>query len=367
MRLTPVTRATGLTLARDLPATGAARLPLLRAGTKLTERFAHALVQQGIHAVWVHDDLSDGIEPVELVPEPVRQQAASRVASALAEAREAFIGGVPLGGAVIEDLSEAVEQLTAAIISSPDAALALCDLAAADAYTHQHSIDVTALGLLLGRELMRRNGWRDYRGRLRFDRVEERLAKLGMGLLLHDIGKMSIPTEILDKPGELDEEEWALMRGHPDAGVALLASDSISPLVKSVVRDHHERWNGSGYPRGVPGSRIGEFARIAAVADVYDAMTSERPYKAAEPASVGVGVIVEGSGTQFDPAVVDVFRGLVFPYPIGTELALPDDRIGVVARVDPSQPEVPIVRVRSGDGWQEVPVDTRLAEAAPAA
>ncbi len=112
-----------------------------------------------------------------------------------------------------------------------------------DQYTHRHSVNVTALGLLLGRTIYRRHGWVDYRGKRRFDGIEARLALLGMGLLLHDVGKIAIPAAVLNKPGPLDEGEWELMRTHPDAGVALLRSETISPLVKSVVRHHHERWD----------------------------------------------------------------------------------------------------------------------------
>jgi HD-GYP domain-containing protein (c-di-GMP phosphodiesterase class II) len=160
---------------------------------------------------------------------------------------------------------------------------------------------------------------------------------------------MVVPAEVLNKPGKLDAEEWELMRSHPDAGVALLDSATIGPLVRSVVRDHHERFDGSGYPRGLLGDQLGEFPRIAAVADVYDAITSQRPYAAAEPAHVGVRVIADGAGTAFDPTVVRVFNRLVMPYPVGTEVPLPDGGIGVVAEVEADRPYEPLVRTVTGD------------------
>src|SRR5687768_474243 len=329
MRLTPLTRAVGRRLARDLPPTGPNRIPLLRRGALITPGFQRALAEHGLHAIWVEDPESEGIEPIELLPEPVRAETAARVASALDTAREAIGTSQQLPSSVLGDLHDVVALIAAAIADSPDAALVLSDLATADQYTHRHSVNVTALGLLLGRAYWRTEGWVDYRGVRRWDRIDERLAKLGMGLLLHDIGKMIVPAEVLNKPGKLDAEEWALMRSHPDAGVALLDSATISPLVRSVVRDHHERVDGSGYPRGLPGEQLGEFPRIAAIADVYDAITSQRPYAPAEPAHVGVRVIATSAGTAFDPAVVRVFRRLVMPYPLGTEVALPDGRVGV--------------------------------------
>ncbi len=362
MRLTPLTRAVGLTLARDLPPTGPNRIPLLRQGTVITPRFQAALGDHGIHAVWVDDPLSEGIEPVELLPEPVRMETASKVASALDEARTAMGDSQALAFDVLAELREVVDLIAASIADSPDAALFLGDLAGADQYTHRHSVNVTALGLLLGRAYWRTEGWVDFQGRRRWDRIDERLAKLGMGLLLHDIGKMVVPSEVLNKPGKLDADEWALMKTHPEAGVALLDSATISPLVRSVVRDHHERWDGSGYPRGLVGDRIGEFPRLAGIADVYDAITSQRPYAAAAPPHVGVQVIVNGLGSAFDPGMVGVFRRLVMPFPVGTEITLPDGRIGVVAAADADNPDVPLVRV---DG-EEVRVDMAEANASAA-
>jgi HD-GYP domain-containing protein (c-di-GMP phosphodiesterase class II) len=338
-----------MTLARDLPPTGPNRIPLLRQGTVITPGFQRALNDHGIHALWVEDGFSEGIEPVELLPEPVRAETAAKVASALDEARSAIGGSQLLAHDVLAELREVVELIAASITDSPDAALFLGDLAGADQYTHRHSVNVTALGLLLGRAYWRTEGWIDFRGQRRWDRIEERLAKLGMGLLLHDIGKMVVPAEVLNKPGKLDPEEWALMQSHPDAGVALLDSATISPLVRSVVRDHHERYDGSGYPRGIAGDHIGEFPRLAALADVYDAITSQRPYAAAEPAHVGVRVIAQGEGRAFDPAMVGVFRRIVMPYPVGTEVRLPDGRLGVVAAADPDRPHEPLVRVDGSD------------------
>jgi HD-GYP domain-containing protein (c-di-GMP phosphodiesterase class II) len=249
----------------------------------VTAGYVDSLLEMGIHAVWVHDTMSAGIEPRELVPPEVRQQTAARVAGALAEARRSRERGRPLCEKAAREIETVVEQIVAAVRHRPEASLALNDLAAAHAYTHQHALDVCALGLVLGRELFRRNGWFDFRGETRHDDIRGRLVKLGMGLLLHDVGKVAVPTAILDKPGRLEPAEMEIMRGHPEAGASLLVSDYISPLTRAVVRDHHERWDGSGYPRGVRETGADQLARICAVADVYDAVTSERSYKRAEP------------------------------------------------------------------------------------
>ena len=118
------------------------------------------------------------------------------------------------------------------------------------------------------------------------------------------------------------------MKTHAVAGVELLRPADLSPLALSVVRDHHERIDGSGYPDGLIGHQVQEFPRIAAVADVYDAVTSERVYKPAAPPHVGVKVIRSGTGTGFCPNVVRAFRAVVMPYPVGHEIKLPDGRVG---------------------------------------
>jgi HD-GYP domain-containing protein (c-di-GMP phosphodiesterase class II) len=357
MRLTSITRAVGLRLARDLPAARGGQMPLLRAGASISERYERVLTDQGIHAVWVEDPLSDGIEPAELISESVRGEAAGRLDRALAHARVSSEAGESLTPETLQELS-AIVDIVAENTLDPDAGLAIADLAPADQYLIRHPINVTALGLTLGRIQFQRDGWVDYRGERRRDRLEERLWLLGMGLLLHDIGTMTVPLDVLNKPGKLDDREWALMRGHPEAGVAMLNPRSTSPLVLAVVRDHHERIDGGGYPRGISGEEIHPFARIAAVADVYDAVTSNRPYRRPVPRHEAVSLIVGATDTAFDPDVVATFRGVVSPYPVGTEVRLADGRTGVVAQVDPETPDVPLVRVADGDGSIELHVDT---------
>ena len=354
MRQTNLTSAAGLKLARDVPSVDASGIPLLRAGAVITPGYQRALADMGIATVWVDDALGEGIEPEELVSPEVRREAATRVQEGMRRAGKAVASGNPLPQAAIDEMQAVVKQLTAAIEGNPGAALVLSDLAGADAYTFQHSIDVCALGLLLGRRVMVRHGWRDFRGARRSDGIESRLLKLGLGLLLHDVGKLALPSELLAKPGGLDDTEMALVRTHPEAGAELLANAQVSPLVRSVIREHHERWDGSGYPRGLRREQIHQLARIAAVADVYDAVTSERPYRPALPASVGVAIIEKGAGRDFDPDVAEAFMAVVPAYPVGSEVKLRDGSPAVV--VDATPPDL-LVRVGNTDGYRDVRVD----------
>jgi HD-GYP domain-containing protein (c-di-GMP phosphodiesterase class II) len=173
---------------------------------------------------------------------------------------------------------------------------------ARDAYTSKHAERVTAYGLEISRTL------------------EPPLAdpELEFGFLLHDIGKVAIPDAILYKPGKLTEKERALMAQHPLIGSHII--DGIGFLVDAVavVRSHHERWDGRGYPDGLADEEIPLSARVFAVADVFDALTSNRPYRPASPLRVAREMILAESGTHFDPRVVDAFR------------AIPDNRLELI-------------------------------------
>jgi HD-GYP domain-containing protein (c-di-GMP phosphodiesterase class II) len=338
----------GAELARDIMIGRADGMPLLRAGAKITAGYRNRLLDAGIHAVYVEDAQSAGIVIDPIISDDTRQVATRAVASAHQAVSEAWTSGTPLESETVDALSDVVERILVEILAAGDAALALADLSSADAYTFQHSIDVTALGLLLGERVFRDCGWVDYMGERQYTQIDQRLSLLGLGLLLHDIGKLAIPVEIVRKPGKLTTEEWELMQTHPRAGVDLLADTNCPPVAKSIVLRHHERWDGSGYPDGKNGSAIHQMARIAAVADVYDAITSERSYARARPPHEGVRAIADGAGTLFDPDVATAFARLVPPFPPGDEIRLTDGRHGIVVSVPEKELDRPVVRVIDG-------------------
>jgi HD-GYP domain-containing protein (c-di-GMP phosphodiesterase class II) len=351
MRLISLARADdGSELGRDVLIGRPDGVPLLRAGVTLTPRYRELLLRAGISAIYVEDEVSDGIAVEPIIDDATRAVATRAVSGAFTTARDALTRGRRLAPEAVQELQDVVQRILEQIESSGGAALALADLSSADGYTFQHSIDVTALGLLIGLRYFSDTGWTDFRGEVRFDELEDRLSILGLGLLLHDIGKLAIPLGILNKPGKLTPEEWEIMKTHPRAGVDILDGSRWSPLVKAVVLRHHERWNGSGYPDGKAGNEIHQMARIAAVADVYDAITSERLYAPARPAHVGVRAIIEGKGSLFEPDVVEAFLRVVAPYPAGTEVELIDGRTGIVASVPDEALDRPVVRLVGPDG-----------------
>ncbi len=140
---------------------------------------------------------------------------------------------------------------------------------------------------------------------------EQEIAHIGLGGFLHDLGKIGIPDEILRKPGPLDDEEFAVIKTHPEQGARLLASHPLADWVKSAVLMHHERPDGAGYPKGLSGRDIPDIARVVGVADAFDAMTSARPYR--QPMSIddALDIVRAGRGTQFDTRWADILFNLV--------------------------------------------------------
>ena len=346
-------------LARDIFSARDAA-PLLRAGVTITERFVDHLGRAGIQAVWVEDELSHGIDPVPVLSAQTRALATRVLAALHRKAREAVAHGRVLDPESTDDLSDVVDAILKEIEEHGETPVVLADLCGAGVYDLQHSIDVCALGLLIGRTLIAEHGWLDYKGERHDDRHEERLFRLGMGLVLHDIGKFAIPEAILRRPGRLTEAELELVNTHPKAGAKLVRDTGVwDPLVQASILRHHERWDGSGYPDGKAGTEIHEMARIAAVADVFDAITSERVFASARPAHVGVQTVLAGAGTQFDPVICDVFARRVMPFPPGVEVALADGRRAIVVSVPQYELDRPVLRIISGAG---APFDVSLQQ-----
>src|SRR5436305_6737902 len=208
MRLVPISQLPeDARLALDI-FSGRDAAPLLRAGVTLSDRFVEHLGKAGIQAVWIEDRLGQGIHPELAISGHTRATATRALAALHEEARQALAAGRALDPEATDSLPDVVDHILEEIEEHEDRPVVLADGCSADAYDLQHSIDVAALGLLIGRRLIMEHGWLDYKGEHRDDRQEERLFRLGMGLLLADIGKVAIPEAILRKPGKLSEEEW---------------------------------------------------------------------------------------------------------------------------------------------------------------
>ena len=223
-----------------------------------------------------------------------------------------------------------VNEIAASVERHPSAIISLARLKTADEYTYMHSVAVCALMIALARQIG----------------LEESLVReAGVAGLLHDIGKMSIPTDVLNKPGSLDESEFATVREHPRRGADILREGrQVSALVLDVCLHHHEKLDGTGYPHGLAGDQISIFARMGAICDVYDAITSDRPYKTGWDPAESLQRMARWCGGHLDPALFQAFVRCLGIYPVGTLVRLQSERLAVV--VDQSDELLlPIVKV----------------------
>lgn len=293
----------------------------------------------------------------EAVPErgvPARATMGDEVrrAAALCErSREAVFGmfsDVRLGKAISgEAARRMVDEIADSVSRNPDALITLARLKTSDNYTYMHSVAVCALMIALGREL---------------GLSEEDVRHAGTAGLLHDVGKMFIPPEILNKPASLTDREFAMIRNHPGEGArALRESEAIDDRVIDVCLHHHEKMDGTGYPEGLAGEQISELARMGAVCDVYDAITSERAYKRGWSPAEAIHRMAQWSGGHFDPRVFQAFVKSVGIYPTGSLVRLESDRLGVVLDQHETSLLTPLVKVffsaRSGVAIQPRIID----------
>lgn len=220
----------------------------------------------------------------------------------------------------ITEAKNASEDIVESVLRNSDALVSLCQLKGYDEYTYTHSVNVSVLTASLAYSL----GY-----------ARDQLVDIGLGALLHDIGKMRVPDSILNKPGQFNDNEFRIMKKHPTFGIELVAcKKNLSDLSKTIIIQHHERFNGSGYPLGLKGSEIAEVGLIAAVADVYDALTSNRVYKNAWTPQKALGVIFQGCEETYSRNIVEHFTKLIGIYPVGSFVRLASGEMGVVTRID---------------------------------
>jgi HD-GYP domain-containing protein (c-di-GMP phosphodiesterase class II) len=166
--------------------------------------------------------------------------------------------------------------------------------------------------------------------------------QMAYGFLLHDVGKMAVPDAILRHPGRLDADGWATMRRHPDEGVRILSAVPFLDGALDVVKHHHERWDGQGYPSGLAGEQIPVWARIFSVVDALDAMTADRPYRPAMPYADALRELRRHAGSQFDPAVVEALEGIE---PSEVEALLEPARMDPLERLVTNRNGVPLAEL----------------------
>jgi len=271
------------------------------------------------------------------------QEAGSTVSGLMRSAR----AGKVVDAAFLEPI---VSKMIASVIRNPDALVPLARLKRLDAYATEHAVATAALIIAFGR----------HQGM-----PEPEIEKLALGTMVKDVGHAALDAKLTAKPGQLSKAEYSIVQSHVEEGLAVLdATSRLSETSVAVVLEHHERYNGCGYPYRMAGDEISVAGRMAAIVDTYDAMTSDRPYRAAMSPSHTLRQLYDEGGFQYDPALVAAFIKTVGIYPVGTLVLLESGHLAVVEQLHAENMLAPTVRVIYHTGRQQyvtTPVDVDLS------
>jgi putative nucleotidyltransferase with HDIG domain len=225
---------------------------------------------------------------------------------------------VRMGKAISSEAAgELVDEISSSVMRNPGALISLARLKTADDYTYMHSVAVCALMVALASKL---------------DLDQKQTRDAGMSGLLHDLGKAMMPMEVLNKPGKLTDDEFRIIKSHPVEGHRMLVEGgTVSGVPLDVCLHHHEKIDGSGYPHRLKDENISMFAKMGAVCDVYDAITSNRPYKAGWDPAESIRKMTEWCNGHFDTRIFQAFVKSIGIYPVGSLVRLSSGRLGVVA------------------------------------
>lgn len=241
----------------------------------------------------------------------------------------------------LEPVKEVTSALVDSMVRNPDASFLLSQLKSQDSYTYTHSVDASILAVLFGRHL---------------GLTPEDLNVLSMGVLLLDIGKIKVPSALLEKKDRLNATEVKILKSHVDYSLAALEeAKDLDPEIVSIVRYHHERMDGSGYPEGRKGMAIPPFARIAAIIDFYDAITHCRPYREKVSRSKAINALYNRSGKHFQPELVEEFIQCLGVYQTGELVLLSNGEVGIVVEQNKLRRLRPIVLIVRDEEKQELP------------
>ncbi|MFD2613512.1 HD-GYP domain-containing protein [Paenibacillus gansuensis] len=331
MRLIPIHRCMpGMRLGKKIY--NEEGLVLLREQVELTEQLIRRLQAMGVSFVYVADPRTDDLIVPDLIRDDTRRAVMSELRTNFKRmmedtGRRRGMTQLFIGKQFKSVLSTLIDDLS----SHEDAMIMLTNMSVTDLYLYEHSLNVCIYSVMLG---------------IACGYSEDDLTTIGLGALLHDVGKTKIPLDILLKPNKLTEAEFEVMKTHTEHGFRLLKDEPNIPLLSAhCAFQHHERLDGTGYPRGLKGEEIHEFARWIGLVDTYDAMTSHRVYRKAMLPHQAMEQLYAGAGSLYDLKMLETFRNKIALYPLGVSVTLSSGHKGIVVDVNTSHPQRPVIRI----------------------
>ncbi|MEG6584061.1 HD-GYP domain-containing protein [Dendrosporobacter sp. 1207_IL3150] len=296
---------------------------LFNAGTQMNAGITYQLKKLKVTYVYIEEDSAFDIDVPDVINEKTR-------VNAVASVKELF-EKVRLGQNIDLNQIRKTVDLLVSELSKNKGMVNFIDMRTVDDYLYSHSVNVCVLSIMAG---------------ISIGYDKECLNELGVGALLHDIGKLGVSPELLAKNGRFSQQEEDEIKEHPLIGFNILDKNpKISSLSAQCVMQHHERINGSGYPKGCKGDEINRYAQIVGIADVYDALVSGSCYRRATSVYEAIALIKKASGTCFNNELVQVFTDNIAVYPIGSVVRLSNKQIGVVVDVSRESKTKPVLRI----------------------
>lgn len=316
----------GMILARSLPSNHSGAI-LLNIDEEFTQKIIDRIIALKISGVYIKDGLTDDIEFEPLITPEKREALVKNIKNQFL----VFSKSSVITNKSVSEFSNMAGDVISSVMSSDEILYNMVNIKSYDNYTYSHSLMVSLFSVLIGYNMQM---------------TDKELHEIAMCALMHDIGKIDIPVDIINKKGKLSEEEFAIVKHHPTlAAERLMSSPLVSMKIIRGIESHHERFDGSGYPYGTCGKDISLYGRILAVADVYDALTSKRSYRDPWNSAEALEYLISLSDIQFDTDVVNSFLSVVAAYPVGSIVKLSNSFIGIVVKNIPGAAMRPTVRI----------------------